>query len=91
MMDPVQMKTLSNAAACLAVGANCRRGEQADAIGLKLGPNGHWRIERREDVLTSMHRKRHGATKVQDYRREITPLLLLYDGYMRSLRELQAP
>src|SRR5664279_3856918 len=39
MMDPVRMKTPASAAAGPTVGANCRGGVTADAIGwLELGP-----------------------------------------------------
>ena len=39
MMEPVRMNTPASAAACPTVGANCRGGNTADAIGwLMLGP-----------------------------------------------------
>ena len=38
VLEPVRMETLANAATCPMVGANCRGGVTADAIGwLKLG------------------------------------------------------
>ena len=49
MMDPVRMKTPANAAVGPAVGANCRGGVMADAMGrLKIGADGRLEAPGRE-------------------------------------------
>src|SRR5664279_3032165 len=80
MMDPVRMKTPASAAAGPTVGANCRGGVTADAIGwLKLGADGRWRYPGRDSALKSAHgrhKKNTRCTQVQDPREEVKPLLL---------------
>jgi hypothetical protein len=43
---------------------------------LKVGADGHWRIQRKEDALRSTHRDRHGATQVRGSCKEITTILM---------------
>ena len=59
-MDPVRIKTPASAAASPTVGANCRGGVKADAIGwLEIGADGRWRYPGREDVQASTHEHKH--------------------------------
>ena len=79
MMEPVRNITPASAAACPTVGANCRGGITADAIGwLMLGPmdvggtgEGFCANEQIQD-----HTKHTRITQVQGPHEEVKPLLL---------------
>ena len=80
MTDPVRMNTPASTAAGPTVGANCRRGEQTDAIGwLKLGPMDA--VGTGEGLCAGLCTQRTQTqtrfTKVQGPREELKPLLLL--------------
>ena len=79
MIEPVRMKTPASAATDPTVGANCRGGITADAIGwLELGADGRWR-HRGGFVRRNTYAKytnTHGFTQVQGPREEVRPLLL---------------
>ena len=77
---PVRMETPDSATAGPTVGANCRRGEQTDAIGWQV--RGRWTllVPVRDSALKNAH-GRHKMntryTQVQGPREEVKPLLLL--------------
>jgi len=91
-MDPVRMKTPASAAAGPTVGANCRGGVTADAIGwLEIGADGRWRYPGREDAQASTLIKTQARTQVQGSPIEIKPLLLLLECITLDICVTKAP
>lgn len=77
-MGHVRMSTPAGVSTCPTVGANCRGGVMADAMGrLKLGAGWTPEDPGREDALESAHRRTQRSTQVQGPREEVKPLLLL--------------